>query len=51
MTKVEEKENYMQEAFIDDELLEYLWVTEEERGKTNTESLYEKFDKDRKSVV
>jgi DtxR family Mn-dependent transcriptional regulator len=51
MTKVEEKENYMQEPFIDDELLEYLWVTEEEQGKTNTESLYGKFDKETVGVL
>ena len=51
MTKVEEKENYMQEPFIADELLEYLWVTEEEQGKTNTESLYGKFDKETVGVL
>ena len=50
MTKVEKKENSMQE-FIDDELLEYIWVTAEEQGKTNTESLYGKFDKEAVGVV
>ncbi|MFV1977638.1 MAG: metal-dependent transcriptional regulator [Candidatus Scalindua sp.] len=51
MTRVEEKGNSMQEPFIDDELLEYMWVTEEEQGKTDTESLYGKFDKETVGVV
>ena len=51
MTNIEKKENYMQQEFIDDELLEYIWVTAEEYGKTNTESLYEKFDKESIGVV
>ncbi len=51
MTKVEKKENSIQEAFIDDELLEYIWVTAEEQGKTNTESLYGKFGKETVGVI
>ena len=40
MTKIESKENTKQDAFIDEELLEYIWVTAEEQGSTNIKSLY-----------
>jgi len=51
MTKIENKENTKQDAFIDEELLEYIWVTAEEQGRTNIKSLYEKFDKETVGVV
>ncbi|MHC4321249.1 MAG: metal-dependent transcriptional regulator [Planctomycetota bacterium] len=51
MTKVEKNENTKQDAFIDDELLECIWVTAEEQGSTSIESLYEKFDKETVGVV
>ena len=51
MTELEKKENYMQDVFIEDELLEYVWVTIEERGNANTEAMYEKFDKETVGVV
>jgi len=51
MTKIESKENTKQDAFIDEELLEYIWVTAEEQGSTNIKSLYEKFDKETAGVV
>ena len=43
MTKVE---NSIQDAFIDDELLECIWVAAEEQDTTTTGSLSEKFDKE-----
>ena len=43
MTKVE---NSKQDAFIDDELLECIWVTAEKQDATTTESLFKKFDKE-----
>ena len=43
MTKAE---NSKQDAFIDDELLECIWVTAEKQDATTTESLFEKFDKE-----
>jgi DtxR family Mn-dependent transcriptional regulator len=51
MTNVESKENSKQDAFIDDEVLECIWVTAEERGNTNIESLYEKFGKETAGVI
>lgn len=51
MTTVEKNENSMQDAFIDEELLECIWVTAEEYGKTVTESLYKKFNKETVGVV
>jgi len=51
MTKIENKDNTKQDAFIDEELLEYIWVTAEEQGRTNIKSLYEKFDKETVGVV
>ena len=51
MTKIENKESTKQDAFIDEELLEYIWVTAEEHGRTNIKSLYEKFDKETVGVV
>ena len=43
MTKVE---NSKQDAFIDDELLECIWVAAEAQDTTTTESLFKKFDKE-----
>ena len=43
MTKVE---NSKQDAFIDDELLECIWVAAEAQETTTTESLFENFDKE-----
>jgi len=43
MTKVE---NSKQDAFLDDELLECIWVAAEAQDTTTTESLFEKFDKE-----
>ncbi len=51
MTKFEKKENDMQNAFIEDELLEYVWVATEERGNANTEAMSEKFGKETLKVV
>lgn len=51
MTEVEKNKNSNQEAFIDDELLECIWVTEEDQGTSTTESLYEKFGKETVGVV
>lgn len=51
MKKTETKENSMQDAFIDDELLECIWVTAEEQGTATTELLYEKFGKETVGVV
>jgi DtxR family Mn-dependent transcriptional regulator len=44
-------DNSMQDAFIDDELLECIWVTAEDRGTATTESLYEKFGKGTVGIV
>ena len=41
----------MQDEFIDEELLECIWVTAEEHGRTDTEFLYRKFDKETVGVV
>jgi DtxR family transcriptional regulator, Mn-dependent transcriptional regulator len=51
MTKVEESDNSNQNAFLDDEVLECIWVTVENQGTTTTESLYKKFGKDTVGVV
>lgn len=51
MTNVESKENSKQDAFIDDEILECIWVTAEDQDTTTTGSLYEKFDKETVGVV
>ncbi len=51
MKKSETKVKSMQDAFIDDELLECIWVTTEEHGSTKTESLYEKFGKETVGIV
>jgi DtxR family Mn-dependent transcriptional regulator len=41
----------MQDSFIDDEVLERIWVVAEEQGTTTTESLYEKFGKENVGIV
>ncbi len=41
----------MQDSFIDDEVLECIWVVAEEQGTTTTESLYEKFGKENVGIV
>jgi DtxR family Mn-dependent transcriptional regulator len=51
MTKVDKDENSNPNAFIEDELLECIWVTAEEQDTTTTESLYKKFDKETVDVV
>lgn len=51
MTNVESKENSKQDVFIDDEILECIWVTAEDQDTTTTGSLYEKFDKETVGVV
>lgn len=51
MTKAEKRENTKENTFIDDEFLECIWVTAEEHGKTNTESLYKKFDKETVGLI
>lgn len=51
MTTVVKKGNSMKNAIIDDEFLECIWVTAEEHGKTDTESLCKKFDKETVGVV
>ena len=51
MENVEKSEICKQDAFIEDELLERIWVTTEEHGSTKTDYLYEKFDKETVGVV
>ncbi len=51
MTIIEKKENTIENAFIDDEVLEFMWVTGEEQETTNIESLYNKFGKETVGVV
>ncbi len=51
MKNTETKENSMQDSFIDDEILECIWVTAEEQGTATTELLYEKFGKETVGVV
>jgi len=51
MQKAETNENSVQDAFIDDELLECIWVTAEEQGTATTELLYEKFGKETVGVA
>ncbi|KHE92748.1 MAG: metal-dependent transcriptional regulator [Candidatus Scalindua rubra] len=51
MAKIENREKYKQNVFIEDEVLECLWVTAEEHDITTTESLYEKLDKETIGVV
>ncbi len=46
-----EVENSKQDAFIDDELLECIWVAAEEQDTTTTGSLSEKFDKETVGVA
>ncbi len=51
MQKAETTENSVQDSFIDDELLECIWVTTEEHSSTKIESLYQKFGKESVGVV
>ena len=46
-----ETENSNKEAFVDEELLECIWVNAEDNATTTTESLYEKFGKETVGVV
>ncbi|MBC8549296.1 MAG: metal-dependent transcriptional regulator [Candidatus Brocadiales bacterium] len=48
MTKIE---NSKEDAFIEDEVLECIWVTAEEQVTATTESLCEKFDKETIGLV
>ncbi len=48
MTKVE---NSKQDAFIDEELLECIWVTAEEHGSAHVDSLNKKFDRETVGIV
>lgn len=51
MTNAENRENSKQDTFIDDELLECIWVAAEEQVTVTTESLSEKFDKETVGAV
>ena len=51
MTNIQQNAKSKQDAFIEDELIECIWVTAEEHGSTKTESLYEKFDKETVGVL
>ncbi len=51
MTEVEKNENSAQDVFLDDEVLECIWVAAEDQGTTTTESLYEKFGKETVGVL
>jgi DtxR family Mn-dependent transcriptional regulator len=51
MTKSEKNEGVKQDAFIEDEVLECIWVAAEEQGTTTTESLYKKFDNETVGAV
>jgi Mn-dependent transcriptional regulator len=51
MAKIENRKKFKQDAFIEDEVLECVWVTAEVQGITTTDSLYEKFDKETIGVV
>ncbi|GAX59658.1 Mn-dependent transcriptional regulator [Candidatus Scalindua japonica] len=46
MTKVEKKDDSIQNVFLDEEFLEYIWVNAEESGETNTDVLNKKFDRE-----
>ncbi|MCR4290312.1 MAG: metal-dependent transcriptional regulator [Candidatus Scalindua sp.] len=45
------RKKYKQDAFIEDEVLECVWVTAEEHGITTTESLCEKLNKEAIGVI
>ncbi len=51
MKKTETNENSIEDSFLDDELLECIWVNAEDQGTTTTDSLYEKFGKENVGVV
>jgi DtxR family Mn-dependent transcriptional regulator len=51
MTKTEKNDGIKQDGFIEDELLECIWVTAEDQGTTTRDSLYKKFDKETVGVV
>jgi len=51
MENIEKSEDRTQEAFLDEELIECIWVTAEEHGSTNTELLYKKFEKETAGVL
>lgn len=51
MTEAEKTENGIQDAFIEDELLEFIWVTAEDQGTTTIESLNEKVGNETTGVV
>jgi len=44
MTKTEKNEDVKQDGFIEDEILECIWVAIEEQDAITTETLYKKFD-------
>jgi len=44
MTKTEKNEGVKQDGFIEDEILECIWVAIEEQDAITTETLYKKFD-------
>ena len=51
MTEVKKSENSKKNVFLDDEVLECIWVTAEDQGTATTESLYEKFGKDTVGIL
>ncbi len=51
MTEVKKSENSKKNSFLDDEVLECIWVTAEDQGTATTESLYEKFGKDTVGIL
>ena len=51
MTKAENNEDSAQDVFLEDEVLECIWVTAEDQDTTTTESLYEKFGKETVGVL
>ena len=44
MTKIEKNKDVKQDGFIEDEILECIWVAIEEQDAITTETLYKKFD-------
>jgi DtxR family Mn-dependent transcriptional regulator len=51
MIKTEKNDGIKQHAFLDDEVLECIWVADEDQGTTTRDSLYKKFDKETVGVV
>ncbi len=51
MTEVEKKVKSKEDAFLDDEVLECIWVTAEEQGSTHVDSLNKKFGEETVGAV